>query len=126
MSDEKQKTFSLEEWKNTMPENFDLRAEFAAHVEPIIKQLQETCRQLGMPMLVLVSDMQNEIGTSIGGFQHFGSPARLSAAMIMALHASKLEYGAIVDIAQAARERSMASMAAQGSIAGVMASVTKH
>lgn len=125
MSDE-QKTFSLEEWRNTMPENFELRAEYTARVEPLIKQLQETCRELGMPMLVLVSDMQNEMGTSIVGRQHFGSPARLSGAMLMALHASKLEYGAIVDIAEAAKDRTKALMAAQGSIGDVMASVTKH
>lgn len=125
MSNE-QKTFSLEDWTNTMPENFDLQAEFVARVQPIINQLMDTCREIGMPLLVLTSIKQDNIGAHIGGFQHFAGPARVPAALMMAMHASKLQYDEIATISEADQERSAAFVKATGSIAGVMASVTKH
>lgn len=126
MSNETKKQFSLEEWRNTMPENFDLTAEYAERVHPIIEQLIKTCQELHMPVFVTVSNKQDEQGSYVGGYQHFASAARAPASMLLAMHASKLQYSEMVNVSRADEERGKAFFAANGGIGGIMANVTKH
>lgn len=76
--------FSLEEWVNTPFEQYDNQAAYLAEVQPMLDQLEEKCKAIGLPFLMMIASRQQGDKSSFhmqGSLQGIGkAPGLLMAA----------------------------------------------
>ena len=65
MSIEEQQPVTIQNWIDTEPEEFDLRAEYEAEIEPLIKAVSEKMRALRMPYVIAVTPAQLDGGKAV-------------------------------------------------------------
>lgn len=99
-------SFSLREWAETKPENFNVESEFRAVVEPMIDALMAKCAELGIPASVVASYKQDESGTNYCRQAYKPGAARTPRLVLAADHAANgdLEGVQIVAIASNIRQ----------------------
>lgn len=87
--------FSLKEWAESNPDQFDRSEEYKQHVEPIIFALREACKKHGLPLQYMVVHSQDSNGNNVVAHGMQLTTMREATGEIMA--ASSMACGKLQD-----------------------------
>lgn len=83
-------SFTLKDWVETKAEIYDLKTEYEAQVEPLVRKVKDKCEELGIPFQFVAAVGQSEEEYSQCTVGCLAPITRLSASMLVLNDAENL------------------------------------
>jgi len=93
------KEFSTEEWINARPEEFHLEDEFREKVFPMLEQVEELCKKMGLPFYMRFFMDQTESGNSSSTISYLGGAGRATPELLALTLLNELDHDTPMQIA---------------------------